>query len=464
MPELPEVETVKNTIITFLKNEVFAKVEVYHEKMILSDINDFKTILIGKKINDITRKGKYLLFHIENDYILISHLRMEGKFFLLKDGETITKHTRVLFTFESGKRVVFDDTRMFGIMKLIKSQEIATDPLLLKVGPEPFDIKDSNYLFSKYQRFNAPIKTVVLDQSIMSGLGNIYADEVLFLSKINPCTPAKELTQKECQTILNNSVYVLNKAIKLGGSTIKSYHAAQGVDGKFQNELLVYGKVDKPCPTCGNKLKKIKLGGRGTTYCPKCQRYKKIPKVIGITGVIASGKSTVLAYLKSKGILGVSSDEIVHQLYSNGNIINLLQTNLKADIITDNKLDRQKLKKIITNDSKKKTRLEKIIHPMVEEKLLDFIKKSNDEYVAIEVPLLFEANLEYLCDYIIGINADEKLQIANLQKRGCKDIKSALKLNKDAFMQYASKCDYLIKIDGNLDNLYKQVDLILKKI
>ena len=145
------------------------------------------------------------------------------------------------------------------------------DETLAKLGKEPFNITKEE-LYDKIKKSNKPIKELILDQTNMAGLGNIYADEVLFLSKLNPLKKGKDITIEECKVVIDNSIIVLNKAIKAGGSTIRSYHSGNNVDGRFQNELNVYGKKGEKCMLCSTPIEKIFVGGRGTHYCPKCQK------------------------------------------------------------------------------------------------------------------------------------------------------------------------------------------------
>jgi len=165
------------------------------------------------------------------------------------------------------------DTRKFGKMYLIKKEEIYNIGPLKELGLEPWDDNlNSEYLLKIYKNKKLPIKTVLLDQSIIVGIGNIYADEILFLSKINPLKAGYLISEKECNDIIKYTREVLEKAIKMGGSTIRTYSSVDGVHGLFQNELLVHGKDKGNCPLCNEKIDKVRVGGRGTYYCPKCQK------------------------------------------------------------------------------------------------------------------------------------------------------------------------------------------------
>jgi formamidopyrimidine-DNA glycosylase len=185
--------------------------------------------------------------------------------------EKMNKHKIISFLLDDGRTLLYHDVRKFGKMKLLSKNNYLEDEALAKLGKEPFFIKKEE-LFNKIKASNKAIKELILDQTNMAGLGNIYADEVLFLSKLNPLKKGKEISIVECQSIIDNSVIVLNKAIKAGGSTIRSYHSGNNVDGKFQNQLNVYGKKGDKCPVCNSCIEKIVVGGRGTHYCPHCQK------------------------------------------------------------------------------------------------------------------------------------------------------------------------------------------------
>ena len=270
MPELPEVETVKNKLKERILNKRILDVNIIYNNIIeYPSVIDFKKEIINQKINDITRRGKWIIFELD-DYYLLSHLRMEGKYIFRNKNDLIDKHEHVIFILDD-EELRYKDTRKFGRMHLIKKDELLKRKPISELGLEPWDNNLNNkYLKEKYKNKKLPIKTVILDQSIIVGIGNIYADEVLFLSKINPLKKANELNDSELDSIIDNTKLVLERAIKLGGTTIRSYESSEGVHGNFQDELLVHNK--EICPNCNIKLDKIRVGGRGTYYCPNCQK------------------------------------------------------------------------------------------------------------------------------------------------------------------------------------------------
>lgn len=271
MPELPEVETVQNDLRRHVLGKTIESVDVLYEKIIKDiDVETFKSALKGRTIEDVGRKGKYLLFFLTGA-VLVSHLRMEGKYLIKKD-EPPTKHEHVIFRFTDGTSLRYHDVRKFGTMNLFLTrnlEEIYRLPPLNKVGFDPFEKElTPESLYERFRRIEKPIKSTLLDQTVMSGLGNIYADEVCFLAKIHPGTATNKLSLEQVACLIEYSKQVLTKAIALGGTTIKSFSSHE-ISGRFQNELLVHTKEE--CPVCKGKILKIKIGGRSTYYCERCQ-------------------------------------------------------------------------------------------------------------------------------------------------------------------------------------------------
>lgn len=273
MPELPEVETVKETLKTKVINKKIKDVVINYDNIIeFPSVEKFVKQIVKQTIIDVKRRGKWLMFELD-DYYLLSHLRMEGKFNLKNDGDQINKHEHVIFKFTNGQELRYQDTRKFGKMHLIKKDEVYNQKPLNELGLEPFDPNlTTKYLKEKFKKKTLPIKTALLDQSIIVGIGNIYADEILFLSKINPLKKASLLTIDDCSLIIKNTQKVLKQAIIDGGTTIRSYTSSEGVHGRFQQNLLVHTKEGEKCLNCGHLIVKIKVNGRGTYYCPDCQK------------------------------------------------------------------------------------------------------------------------------------------------------------------------------------------------
>lgn len=273
MPELPEVETVRRTLNNMILGRTIESIDIHYSK-IIKDVSttEFKKILIGKTLRDIDRYGKYLIF-IFDDIALISHLRMEGKYFIKNKSDSLEKHEHICFNFTDGSSLRYHDVRKFGTMDIRKLDKIYTSLPIKKLGFEPYDKRMTlKHLKGKLENRHRAIKTCLLDQTIITGLGNIYVDEVLFLSKLHPERLANTLKKKDIENIIKSSTSVLHKAIKLGGTTIRSYTSSLGVTGRFQNELNVHMKKGEPCPACSTPIEKKKVNGRGSYYCPRCQK------------------------------------------------------------------------------------------------------------------------------------------------------------------------------------------------
>ena len=462
MPELPEVETVINTIRPHIINKEIEKIEVYYDRLIQSNLDEFKTKLIDQKFINVTRYGKFIFLHLTNDFVIITHLRMEGKFRFENSHDLRKKHTSAGFFFKDGTSLAFDDTRKFGLMYLSDEANFKETKMIKKLGIEANKISENDYefLIKKFKK-NKCIKELLLDQSILAGIGNIYADEILFSTKINPFRKGNDISDEKYHEIFQASNQILNKAITLGGSTIHSFHPSEGVDGKFQETLLCYGKSGTPCPNCNTTLHKDFIGGRGTTFCPNCQIDKSLEKGIAITGPIGSGKSTILNYFKENGFITYSCDEMVHKLYEKPEISRKISQILNAPFDINNKKTTRLARKIMIDNPEIKKKIESYIYPILEKEMILIIK--NNEKPVFEVPTLFKAHLEYLFKTIIVIEISKEQQIKNLENRN-DDINSSINLNKDyEIKKYQDKIK-IVKADGNFKNLYAQIDEIIKSI
>lgn len=461
MPELPEVETVKNILKEMTLGKKIKSVNVLRKQTIEGDADLFASSLINETISDFGRVGKFIIFYLTNKKVMISHLRMEGKYFLKDEKEKLTKHDLVVFHFIDGTKLVYNDTRRFGRIKLSSLEDYMKEEPLSKVGPDPFMMKDSKLLEKAFKNKTIAIKTALLDQTVMSGLGNIYVDEVLFATKVHPETPAKLVSKKKLNEIWKASIDVLSNAIKAGGSTIKSYHPKEGISGNFQVNLKVYGKKDGTCPNCGCKLRKIFVNGRGTTYCPHCQKNPVIPALVGVTGPIGTGKSTVTKYLGKCGYFEINTDEIVHILYKEKSIQNDIIKFIPTLKIKNYDIDRDYLRSYLIENPNKKKHLEKYIHARVIDEVEKLVKSSKKPCV-IEAPLLFESGLDLICDKIIYVDAKKDSQIRHLESRKS-DVESSLELNKGYNTSNKKKATHIIINDKDVTNLYKQIDSIFCK-
>jgi formamidopyrimidine-DNA glycosylase len=198
---------------------------------------------------------------------------MEGKYFIKDSNEDINKHEHVIFTFDDNSDLRYHDTRKFGRMNLVLKKDIDTVEGVRKQGIEPIDeTLSKEYLYDNFKKRRLPMKTLLLDQTIISGLGNIYADEVLFAAKINPVKVGSDITLDECEEIVKTSKAIIEEAIKCGGTTIKSYTSSLGVTGRFQQNLMVHKRENEECKNCSTIIKRIVVGGRSTYYCENCQK------------------------------------------------------------------------------------------------------------------------------------------------------------------------------------------------
>lgn len=274
MPELPEVETIKNTLKQFVLNKEIENVTVYWPNIIKKpdDIEEFKYILVGQTIHDITRKGKFLQFQLD-DYVLLSHLRMEGKYTVHDQSDPLDKHTHVVFTFTNGEELRYNDVRKFGTMHVFNKGEEQFQKPLNQLGPDPFEKEFTfSYFHTKLKKTSRVIKAVLLDQTVVAGLGNIYVDETLFKAGVHPLKKSNNLTKQEIKNIMKYAISTLHDAVKQGGTTIRSYVASNGEMGMFQQELFVYGQENEACKSCGDIIIKMKIVGRGTHLCITCQK------------------------------------------------------------------------------------------------------------------------------------------------------------------------------------------------
>ncbi|MFZ2353706.1 DNA-formamidopyrimidine glycosylase [Paucilactobacillus nenjiangensis] len=276
MPELPEVETVRRGLIKIAKGRKIIGIDVHYPQTITNDVEMFKEALIGQTIEDINRRGKYLLFRFSNQLTMISHLRMEGKYFGIPEGEVPRKHTHVVFHLDDNTQLCYNDTRKFGRMTLVETGEELSYAGLKTIGPEPTD-KDFTLEYFKdiVHKGRREIKPFLLDQKGVAGLGNIYVDEVLWMSQIHPEEHANNLTDQQITRLRENIIDEIAIATEHHGTTVHSYTNAFGHAGDFQNELHAYGRVGEPCERCGTKLVKIKVAQRGTTFCPHCQQLSE---------------------------------------------------------------------------------------------------------------------------------------------------------------------------------------------
>jgi len=294
MPELPEVETVKRSLGSVLDGRTIERIERHDVspakkpdgQFYGSDI-DIEQFLLGATISNFRRRAKVLIIDLSTDYSLIIHLKMSGQLVAIEpDGKRVggghpTKSlvqklpdstTRTIFYFKSGQRLFYNDQRKFGWLKLIPTIKVEDDKLIQKLGPEPFDDDfTADYLEERLSRRTIAIKSALLDQSMIGGVGNIYADEALNMAGVDPRRESKSLTEEEVVALVKALPEVMGRSIELGGTSFSDYVDGLGEFGKYFEEARVYGRTGEPCPKCGSPVQKIMLGGRGTHFCESCQ-------------------------------------------------------------------------------------------------------------------------------------------------------------------------------------------------
>ena len=287
MPELPEVETVRLQLLHKILNKPIKKIEVFNQKTVANNA-DFSKKLIGKSFANITRIGKLLIFSFKNeqDLFLLTHLKMTGQFFYVNRKEIVggghssgvddskdlpNRHTRIAFYFIDETSLFFNDMRMFGYMKIANLFE--TEKAKAKFGQEPIsDDFDFQKFSERIKKKNTPIKATLLDQSLVAGLGNIYVDEALFLAGVLPTRKTSELSLKEIKDVIKAGGKVMNKSITYGGTTFQHFLDTGGETGNYTDFLKVFGKQNTPCPKCKTLIQKSRVAGRGTHFCPNCQK------------------------------------------------------------------------------------------------------------------------------------------------------------------------------------------------
>ncbi|MBL7078511.1 bifunctional DNA-formamidopyrimidine glycosylase/DNA-(apurinic or apyrimidinic site) lyase [Candidatus Shapirobacteria bacterium] len=271
MPELPEVETIKRDLAKLLAGKKIFNISTNTPKQIRPSLKTVKKNIIGKKIKGVKRRAKLLLIFLEDNLVLGVHLKMTGQLFFKKNTEPKNKHQRAVITLSEGKELRFNDLRKFGYLQLIKGKK-ELDSTLEKYGPEPFLDLDFVYFKKLLTSTSRAIKIVLMDQSKISGIGNIYANDALFLARVNPAKPANKITAGKAKKLYNSIHQVLKAGIRFRGASDQSYLDALGQKGSYQDHFLTYKRAGEKCFNCGAKIKRIKLGGRGTFYCPICQK------------------------------------------------------------------------------------------------------------------------------------------------------------------------------------------------
>jgi len=286
MPELPEVETVRIGLAALLPGRRIAAVDHDWPKSFPNTPTDVEHFLVGARAVAVKRRAKVLLIELDSDYSLVIHLKMTGQLVFRGEqvfgaghpnhslmGDLPDKSTRVTFTFEDGSRLFFNDQRKFGWVRLLPTVEVPAIDFFQKVGPEPLaeDFTAQDFALCLRRRNGSGVKAVLLDQTVVAGIGNIYADESLWAAKIHPLTRVAELSDSQLHELYRGLVAVLRLSIEKGGSTDRNYVDAEGKRGSYLTFANVFRREGQPCPRCGTTIAKIRVAGRGTHICPHCQ-------------------------------------------------------------------------------------------------------------------------------------------------------------------------------------------------
>lgn len=272
MPELPEVETIRLTLLPKLTGKIITGGEVLYPKMALGiTVDELLNRVTGKSITGLNRRGKYLLIELSDKLIIGIHLRMTGQLSVDKSNTPLAKATYFRLLLNDDTELRFRDQRKFGKVFLFEQGKLP--PSLIKIGPEPLSPDFTAAVLQKrLARRNLAIKKALLNQEIIAGIGNIYADEALFTAGIHPARSANSLTETEIDALYRAIIKVLSEGIEFRGTTFRDYRDGEGRSGSYQNHLRVYGQKGKNCPNCGGIIVKMTYGGRGTHFCPLCQK------------------------------------------------------------------------------------------------------------------------------------------------------------------------------------------------
>lgn len=304
MPELPEVETIRRGLEKTIVGKKIADVEIRLAKIVslgpsvVSNIRrsstrtalTFRRLIAGQRVKIVTRRAKMLMIDLSGHLTILVHLKMTGQLIFAKKGEKKVikilnmpnarreslphKYTHVIFRFSDGSQLFYNDMRQFGYLRLVRDEDLPHVKDLQEYGPEPTDKKFTiEYLIEKSRRRpKLPIKQFLVDQKIMAGIGNIYSDEILYWAKIRPQRPLRSLDRQDYKAIMRAIPKVLKAALQAGGSSVGDFFKADGTEGRYGNEHMVYGRYGERCRKCGSIIQRIKLGGRTGSYCPSCQK------------------------------------------------------------------------------------------------------------------------------------------------------------------------------------------------
>ena len=279
MPELPEVETIARTLEPAVRGRVITGIELLYRPLLRRGGRKGLEAMKGRRVLGVNRRGKMLIIEFEGARTLVFHLKMTGQFSLAVPGEERDKHTRLVVRFEDGANELrFRDVRKFGFLLCLEGDPMSACGELACLGPEPLEVGFQEFA-AVLGKKKGRIKSLLLNQTVIAGIGNIYADEMLFEARIHPETPASSLGKKAVERLYDSMKKILKLAIAEKGSTLQDYRDAEGNAGNFQFFHRVYDRKGEPCVTCGTPIRMTRIGGRSSHFCPKCQREKATRKL-----------------------------------------------------------------------------------------------------------------------------------------------------------------------------------------
>lgn len=272
LPELPEVETVVRGLRAALKGTTLCHAQVHHPAVVDSDIDSFVKTTSQALVIDVRRRGKWILIDLADGVSILAHLRMTGQFLIVPCTTPLKKHDHVEWRIEPTQvSLRYNDVRRFGRMRIVVTEDLEAYLTQKGWGPEPFDV-DAREFADRLGKGSRSIKSALLDQSVVAGLGNIYADEILFAARIDPRTPTRRIGLKRSARVHEAMIETLRRAIDAKGTSLRNYVSVEGTSGSFSHSLQVFRRQGSPCPRCGHTIRRVRLSGRSTHYCARCQR------------------------------------------------------------------------------------------------------------------------------------------------------------------------------------------------
>ncbi|MBE3574530.1 MAG: bifunctional DNA-formamidopyrimidine glycosylase/DNA-(apurinic or apyrimidinic site) lyase [Firmicutes bacterium] len=552
MPELPEVETICRTLRPHLEGQVLGAADLLRPEIWQNAGAD--TVLRGirgRAVQRVLRRGKYIVWELEGGPVLVLHLRMTGHLFFVAGVEPAGKYTAAVFWLDSGGQVHFEDVRRFGVGYFWPQGDWRRLPPLCDLGVEPLsgDFTPA-FLAEKCRGSRRTIKSLLMDQQIVAGIGNIYADEALFTAGIHPARPAGSLALPEIQRLQHSVVQVLQEAIQKRGTSIRNYADGEGNPGQMQDHLKVYGREGEACARCGHPLQRMRVGGRSSVFCPRCQpettplagqpgartfcggrrrpaldppaglsapvpgratgpepaAARRAPAgrtglLVGLTGGIASGKSTVSRLLQEAGVPVVDADQLAHAALEPGTpvyraVLQRFGTEILAGSEADTgaavaeatagtgpaagqeglrPIDRRRLGELVFSDAQARRDLEALVHPWVQrqmEEAVDAWRRRRAQKPAeaapvlvLDVPLLFEAGWDGRVDQVVVVYAPPEVQLRRLQERDGLSLEQARQRLRAQWPleDKVRRAHVVIQNGGTVEETRRQVEELLKR-